>query len=175
MANSIEQQNKFAKIKDELQQKLQDIIRLLETIDSTQMEVQVVNGPSESPSDSYFDFNDKLSFIKHPAIRKEISEVANSSGISAKAVKGIIALLTQKEQVTYEEVRRALNYSDSTAVSKAAKRLADRGIILQNKTTTGGYVVTLNVAGLRKVIDLQEKRALGEQAISELFKEGLEK
>jgi len=175
LANSIEQQNKFAKIKDELQQKLQDIIRLLETIDSTQMEVQVVNGPSESPSDSYFDFNDKLSFIKHPAIRKEISEVANSSGISAKAVKGIIALLTQKEQVTYEEVRRALNYSDSTAVSKAAKRLADRGIILQNKTTTGGYVVTLNVAGLRKVIDLQEKRALGEQAISELFKEGLEK
>ncbi|MFW9924015.1 MAG: helicase HerA domain-containing protein [Candidatus Thorarchaeota archaeon] len=169
LANSIEEQNKFLKIKDELQQKLQEIILLLQSIESQAIDVQI-NEESSQPISTH-EFVDKLSFIKHPAIRKEINEVANSPGISAKAVKGIIALLTQKESVTYEEVRKSLGYSDTTAVSKAAKRLADRAILSQKKTSTGGFSVSLNITALQAVIDLQEKRAQGEQAINDLFKE----
>lgn len=170
LANSIEQQNKFAKIKDDLQQKLQDIIQLLETVDSTKTDLPAIDETIDSFPTTIAP-GDILSFIKHPAIRREISEVANSPGISGKAVKGIIALLTQKNQVTYDEVRRALGYSDSTAVSKAAKRLTDRGILLQDRNSSGSFVILLNVAGLSAVISLQEKRALGEQAIKDLFQE----
>ena len=117
--------------------------------------------------------DERVEFIRHPAIKKEIQEVI-SKGISSKAVKGIFALLAQREEATYEQVRRSLGYSDKTMISKACKRLADRKLILQSKLQSGQYSIRLNTEGLREVIELQDARKKGEEAIAEIFKEDLD-
>jgi len=171
LANSIEEQNKFLKIKDELQQKLQNIIQLLKTIESSAIEVQTIEEPIPNDTDVSVDSNDKLAFIKHPTITKEIQEAINT-GAPSKAAKGIISLLIKRDQVTYEEIRRALNYADKTLISKAASRLVDRKILLQEKGSSGEAILKLNLTGIKEVIALQEDREKGAQAIEEIFGKG---
>ncbi len=169
LATNIEQQSEFTKIKEKVKQKVQELLKLLESVDFKEtpiLEEQPMIGGN---------FDNRLDFIKHPAIRKEIKEVSTSPGISSRAVQGILALLSQKEFSTYEEIRKSLGYADHTAISKAAKRLADRKIIIQEKSSTGGFRISLNIVGIREVIELQDMRARGDEAIADLFKEGLDK
>ncbi|HUT80674.1 MAG TPA: DUF87 domain-containing protein [Candidatus Bathyarchaeia archaeon] len=167
LTNTIDQQNEFIKVKEKLRYQLQE---LLETIDSLgfkekALELEPINLSSPVAAISA---DDALSFIRHPAIKKEIQE-AIASGVSAKAVKGIIALLIEKSEASYEEIRRALGYADKTLVSKAGSRLADRKILLQEKSSSGEFILSLNLVGLKEVIDLQDARVKGERAIDEIF------
>ena len=173
LATNIEQQNEFTKIKEKVKQKIQELLTLLESVDLK--ETPIPEEPELKLSPSSGDFSERLDFIKHSAIKKEIKEVTLSPGISSRAVQGILALLSQKEFSTYEEIRKSLGYADHTAISKAAKRLADRKIILQEKSSTGGFRISLNIEGIREVINLQNMRARGDEAIAEIFKEGLDK
>ncbi len=172
LATNIEQQSEFTKIKEKVKQKVHELLELLESVDFKETPILE---ESESKPIISGNFDDRLDFIKYPAIRKEIKEVSTSPGISSRAVQGILALLSQKEFSTYEEIRKSLGYADHTAISKAAKRLADRKIIIQEKSSTGGFRISLNIEGIREVIELQDMRARGDEAIADLFKEGLDK
>ena len=170
LATDIEQRNEFIKIKEKIKLKLQELLNLLESIDFQETTLATEQS-STGQSVSKGSFDDRLSFLKHPAIIKEVKEVCNSPGVSSRVVQGILAILSQKNFSNYEEIRKSLGYADHTAISKAARRLADRKIIIQEKSGRG-FNISLNIDGIKEVIELQEMRARGDKAIAELFKEG---
>jgi len=168
LADNIDQFNSFVKQKEKIKKKFNELTELMESFDLKETSVSEITSVSTEMDVGSSQVDDPLDFIRHPAIQKELEEVCNLPGISSRAVKGIFALLTQTDKVTYEDVRKSLGLADVSAISKAASRLTDRQILLKEKKPEG-MVISLNIKNISKVIELQTKRAEGEKAMSEVF------
>lgn len=97
-------------------------------------------------------------FLNDLKIQEIIEETQKVRGVSAVAVIHIIEILaidmmdkTGKAEASYRELQQMIGYADQTAISKASTALAQRKLIIKDKTGRG-MIVRLNLTGIDDII-----------------------
>jgi len=103
------------------------------------------------------EFEDKMDFIRHEAVREEIERAASKSKCKADHTWDVLSVLIDQESPTADEIATYCDVT-TTSVQNILSKLAEQNVV--KKTTKRGKArYELNVDGMRNIIQQQRKRS----------------
>lgn len=102
------------------------------------------------------EFESKMDFIQHEAVREEIERAASKSKCKEDHTWDVLSVLIDKESATGDEIAPYCEVT-KTSVQNILSKLAEQNVVA--KTTKRGKAQhSLNVDGMREIIQQQRKR-----------------
>jgi len=103
------------------------------------------------------EFESKMDFIQHEAVREEIERAASKSKCKDDHTWDVLSVLIDKESATGDEIAPYCDVT-KTSVQNILSKLAEQNVVAKT-TKQGKAEYSLNVDGMREIIQQQRKRA----------------
>lgn len=102
------------------------------------------------------EFESKMDFIQHEAVREEIERAASKSKCKDDHTWDVLSVLIDKESATADEIAPYCEVTE-TSVQNILAKLQEQNVVAK-KTRQRKAHYTLNVDGMREIIQQQRKR-----------------
>ncbi len=102
------------------------------------------------------EFSEKMDFVRHEAVREEITRAAGKTKTKEDHTWDVISVLIDNERVKIDEIVPFVGVSRSS-VSGILSKLADHGVVSKSNRGRAHYYA-LNIDGMKSIIQQQQKR-----------------